>query len=128
MSYETIKKNLRIALAITATVAAGAPLIGHASDLDAIDVHVKYSAADLATPATTRAFYQRLNVAAHTACGTSIYEDSFARGPQKCVEKALARAIADVNNDQLAQFYVKSYGPKLAAKYEINDSVRTASN
>jgi len=119
---------LRIALAITATVAAGAPVISHAADPDALEVHVKYSSADFATPTTTRAFYKRLNIAAHTACGTSIYEDSFARGPQKCVEKALARAIGDVNNDQLAQVYIKSYGPRLAAKYELNSSVRTASN
>jgi UrcA family protein len=121
-------KNLRIALAVTATVAAAAPVISQAADPDAIEVHVKYSAADFATPTATKALYKRLNIAAHTACGISIYDDSFANGPQKCVEKSLARAIADVKNDQLAQFYVNSYGPSLAAKYDLSSTVRTASN
>ena len=128
MSYETIKKNLKIALAITATVTAGAPMLSHAADADSIEVHVKYSAADFATPAATHALYRRLNVAAHTACGASIYDDNIMRGPQKCIQQALAHAITDVNNDQLAQTFVASYGPKLAAKYDLNPGVRTASN
>ncbi len=128
MTYQTLKKNLRLALAITATVAASGPMLAHAADPDTLEVHVKYSAADFATPEATKAFYRRLNVAAHTACGTSIYDDAFARGPQKCIEKALAHAISDVNNSQLAEVFVKSYGPKLAAKYDVNPAVRTASN
>jgi hypothetical protein len=67
-------------------------------------------------------------VAAHYACGTSVYNDVLLRGQEKCVEESLARAVQQVNSPQLSQVYVVKNGVRVAMKYGIDGMPRTADN
>jgi len=92
------------AVASTATHAAGAAV----SD-DVPQVTVKFSPTMLATEEGARSVYHRIVNAAELACpdmttGSRITNDAV----RKCREQAVARAVRQINNPQLAQVYTNS--------------------
>jgi UrcA family protein len=89
--------------AASAANAAGAPVS------DVPQVTVKFSPAMLTTEEGARSVYQRIVRAAELACpdtttGSRITSDTV----RKCREQAVARAVRQINNPQLAEVYTNS--------------------
>jgi len=98
---------------LVTTAAAGAA-VDPASVVWASDTHgaptalyVQFSALDLSTPERVAALYRRIRNAARSVCG---YADSHFRQEQAawdvCVEEAIGRAVAGVDNATLTDYYL----------------------
>jgi UrcA family protein len=87
---------------LTAAGAAGAA----GTDSDAPSVIVKYSETSLATSGGVHELYRRITVAARQVCPTvSIRNLAAQQHAAQCREQAIARAISQVGNPQLAQLH-----------------------
>ena len=87
---------------VIATGAAGAA----GTDSDAPSVIVKYSDTSLATNGGVNELYRRITVAARQVCPAASIRDLAARQQAaQCREQAIARAISQIGNPQLAALH-----------------------
>ncbi len=104
----SLKNPARIALsvvALTAAFAAGA----RAGELP--QVHVKYSGLDLDTPAGAATLYQRIRLAADEVCAVSGSRELARIAHEKaCADRAIAEAVAAVNNPRVTRLYEVKMG------------------
>jgi UrcA family protein len=78
-------------------------------DSDAPSLVVHYSSATLATQAGVHTLYQRLVQASRQVCPDSSIRDLGADARvRQCRDQAIARAIREINNPQLAALYATS--------------------
>lgn len=69
-------------------------------------VTVEFADLDLARGAGVEILYQRLRSAAKSVCGTSDGRDlTGTQAWRKCVDEALDKAVAEVNNEQLTDIH-----------------------
>jgi UrcA family protein len=124
-----LKPNMRVLLAVAATVIAAAPICSRADDSAPAAARVKYTASDLSTVEGAKRIYWHIEQAANSACGTSNMDtDVIMRGPSPCVQDAIARAVNAISNPVLARVYVEKNGPDLAQKFGVAQDVRTVRN
>ena len=99
------------AFGVAALCVAGLPS-AHATDQDkyveGTSTTVKFGDLNLQNPAGTEALYRRIQRAANKVCGDTrdIHNlNDFAR--RECVERAVAKAVSDVNNRSLTALYTR---------------------
>ena len=125
MDKRALTSNVRLLLALTATVMAFAPICSHADDSASAAIKVQYS--NPTTAEGARHLYARIETAANYACGTSSTDyEAIAGTPGPCVRLAIGRAIHDAKNANLAQVYIEKNGLDEAQKFGITSDVRTA--
>jgi UrcA family protein len=88
--------------ALTAATASFAVTPG----VDSQSVSVRYDDLNLASPAGVNALYRRISVAARQVC-PDIYSRNLdvAVAGQRCFADAVAKAVSEVNNPQLAMVH-----------------------
>jgi len=119
-----LKSNVRLLLALTATVMASAPICSHA-DESAPSYKVSYS--NPTTAEGARHLYAQIETAAYYACGTSSSDyESMAGTPGPCVHEAISRAIRNAKNPSLTRVYIEKNGKDEAQKFGISSDVMTA--
>ena len=118
----------RMLLALTTTVITFASVSSHAADYVPQPVRLTFKRSDADSPEGARTLYSRLDVAAHYACGTSVYTDVLLRGQEKCVQASLANAVKHVNSPLLSQMFADKNGADVAMQYHIDGLSRTAAN
>jgi len=97
------------ALLATATLATGLT-VSHASAAttyeEPVNVVVRYSDLNLSQAGDARALYDRIQRAAHEACGDHMFE-SLDRLVlfHKCVDRAVSNAVANVSSRQLTEIH-----------------------
>jgi UrcA family protein len=123
------KSNVAASLAIGVAVTAFFPICSQA-DESARTEKLSFSRAKLESDEGARKVYILIVQAANSACETSSTDtDVIVRGaPGPCVQKAVAHAVRQIDNQKLAQVYVANNGVDRAREYGISDAVRTASN
>ena len=89
-----------------------------AADPNSASVTVKYADLDIAAPPGALVLYERIRVAAHSACSyfwfkTAAYE-------ARCVQNAIAEAVTKVNQPALSAVYNAKY--KTAASTLVSQS------
>jgi UrcA family protein len=125
MDKRVLTSNVRLLLALTATVMASAPICSHADESASDSIKVQYS--NPTTAEGARNLYAKIESAANYACGTSSTDyQAIAGTPGPCVGLAIGRAIHDANNAKLAQVYIEKNGLDEAQKFGITSDVRTA--
>ncbi len=90
-------------LATTALLAAPAAASASQPVADGLQTNVYYDARDLATERGIRALYRRIENAAQEVCpGYDSLAASAVAASQQCQRRAIARAIGQIGNAQLA--------------------------
>ena len=95
-----------IAAAMFGALAASFSAVS-AADPNSASVTVKYADLDIAAPPGALVLYERIRVAAHSACSyfwfkTAAYE-------ARCVQNAIAEAVTKVNQPALSAVYNAKY-------------------
>jgi len=118
-------------IGLLAALAAGVTVSGAAAALDADVPSVRVKFADLAldTPQGTIALYRRLDAAARVVCHT--YEQRSAVNSlawSACVNDALGRAVAKIDNPRLNAYYLEvAAGHAAAGARRADDALNLAS-
>jgi UrcA family protein len=79
-------------------------------------VHVRYTDADFASPAATRAFFNRLRYAAHQVCDREDRNLASMQQRMNCERRALDRAVAQINRAELYALYTPSTTVRVAGR------------
>ena len=104
MNKSTTTKTLFQAAFAVATLAAALSTGARAADV--AQVHVKYADLDISSPAGAAVLYQRIRFAATQVCGMpDPRELARLANAKACTDKAIADAVAAVENDTLADVY-----------------------
>jgi UrcA family protein len=96
-----------VMLASTALYAGPAP-----SDQTATPVVVHFADLNLNQPSDVAVLYQRISVAATRVCGPSAITGDYYVSPayRSCYFKAIAQAVASVNNPSVTAYYMARVG------------------
>ena len=95
-----------IATAIFGALASSFSAVS-AADPNSASVTVKYADLNIASPSGARVLYERIRVAAHTAC--SYFWFKTAAHEARCVQNTIAEAVAKVNEPALSAVYDAKY-------------------
>jgi UrcA family protein len=99
-----VKLALLAAGSLAGALSFGA--VNAATPQDPPSVVVKYAAQDLSTPSGVSEVYRRIVRAAHQVCpDLSVQDLSRQRMVVECRNQAVARAVQQINNPQLAALY-----------------------
>ena len=103
MNKSTTTKTLFQAV-FAATLVAALSIGARAADV--AQVHVKYADLDISSPAGAAVLYQRIRFAATQVCGVADQRELARLANAKaCADKAIADAVATVDNDTLTDVY-----------------------
>jgi UrcA family protein len=98
----TFRRSLAVAGAFAALTVATTSFAG-APSADSLTVAVRYDDLNLSTSAGANALYHRISVAAREVCPEVVSRDMrVAAASKRCQASAVAHAVRDVNNPQLA--------------------------
>jgi len=95
-----------IAAAMFGALAASFSAVS-AADPNSASVTVKYADLDIAAPPGALVLYERIRVAAHSAC--SYFWFKTAAHEARCVQNAIAEAVTKVNQPALSAVYNAKY-------------------
>jgi UrcA family protein len=97
-----IRRSLAVAGAFAALTVATASFAA-APDVASHSVSVRYDDLNLSSPAGVNALYRRISVAARQVCPDIYSRDlNVAAAGKRCLADAVAKAVSEVNNPQLA--------------------------
>jgi UrcA family protein len=106
---------IRITFAAVALMAA---LTTGVRAADVPQVHVKFADLNINTPAGAAALYHRIRVAADQVCALPVTGDlAFRAKTQACTDRAVANAVATVNNPTLTGLYDLNTGKAQASRF-----------
>jgi len=98
----TLRRSLALAGAFAALTVSTMSFAAPIRD-DLPRVTVRYDDLNLATPAGVNALYGRISHAARAVCGDTFARDlSVQAAAERCQSEAIAQAVREVNNPQLA--------------------------
>jgi UrcA family protein len=123
------RANVAASLAIGAALTAFLPICSQA-DEPARTEKVTFTKASLQSDEGARSVYFLIVQAANAACETSSSDiDVMVRGrAAPCVQRAVARAVRQLDSPKLVQVYVAHNGIDLAREYGISEEALTAGN
>src|SRR5271163_3698511 len=112
------KSNVAASLAIGVAVAAFLPVCSQADEPEQ-SVKLHYQRENLQSVEGARKVYMLIVQAANSACGASSTDtDVIMRGgPGQCVQETVARAVRQIDNQQLVQVYIAQNGMNRAREY-----------
>jgi len=119
--------NVAASLAIGVAVTAFLPICSQADEPVRAE-KVSFQRANLQSDEGARKVYMLIVQAANSACETSSQDTDviMRRGPGRCVQAAVARAVRQIDSQKLVQVYVAHNGMDRAREYGISDALRTA--
>jgi UrcA family protein len=116
-------------LALATATAALTPIRTHADDFSTHSERVNLANLDLNSVEGARKAYARIKAAAFSVCGEQSMDiEIMVRGPGKCVQEAIARAVLGVQSAELSKLYIKRNGIQIAALYGVTSPIVTAGN
>jgi UrcA family protein len=120
--------NLKIAIALTATVFGTGVLAGEDSlNTETRSEAVRYSRSDLSAPQGAEQLYARLDSAARAVCGAPSRVLSETVQWQQCRARALGSAVADVNDARLSALYRGTLPRRLVAQTQAPEEEKAGS-
>jgi UrcA family protein len=118
-----------VLLALATATAAVAPINTRADDFSPHSERVSLAKLDLNSVEGARKAYTRIKAAAFNVCGEqNMNIEVMVRGPGKCVQEAIARAVIGVQSAELSKLYIKRNGTQVAALYGVTSPIVTAGN
>jgi len=116
-------------LVLGAAIAALTPVHTRADDFSPHSERVSLAKLDLNSVEGARKAYARIKAAAFSVCGEQSMDiEIMVRGPGKCVQGAIARAVLDARSVELSKLYIKRNGIQIATLYGVTSPIVTAGN